>query len=70
MPTPSPVGHGTASCGLLVLLQENFPALTPNTYRCPSAGLLGRHDCASMTVEGFAFALCACVCVLGVVAVP
>ena len=30
-PTPSPVGHGTASCGLLVLPQENFPVLTSTT---------------------------------------
>ena len=31
VPTPSPVGHGTASCGLLVLPQEELPALTPST---------------------------------------
>ena len=27
-PTPSPVRHGTASCGLLVLPQEDLPVLT------------------------------------------
>ena len=31
VPTPSPVRHGTTSCGLLVLPQEDLPALTPST---------------------------------------
>ena len=29
--TPSAVGHGTDSCRLLVLPQEDFPAQTPST---------------------------------------
>jgi len=40
VPTPSPVRHGTASCRLLVLSQEDLPALTHSTgvaHRCPSA---------------------------------
>ena len=48
VPTPSPVGHGTASCRLLVL---DLPVVTPSicvAHRCPSAGSLGRRDCASM----------------------
>ena len=41
--TPSYVRHGTASCGSLVLPQEDMPALTSSTraaHRCPSAGPL------------------------------
>ena len=31
MCVPTPVRHGTASCELLVLPQEDFPAMTPST---------------------------------------
>ena len=50
VPKSSPVKHGKAFCGLLVLRQEDLPALARSTqvvYRCPSAGSLGRCDCAS-----------------------
>ena len=61
VPTPSLVRHGAASCGLLVLPQEDFPALTSSTYSC--AGSLGRRDCVSMAAEGFACFVCVHVCV-------
>ena len=63
VPTPSPVGHGTTSCRLLVLPQGDLPVLTPSTrvaHRCPSASSLGRRYLASMAAEGFT--LCVCVC--------
>ena len=64
MPTPSPVGHGTASCGCpRRICLCCLPA--PEVHRGPSAGSLARHDRASTAAEGFAFgfALCVCVCV-------
>ena len=47
VPTPSPVGHGTTSCKLLVLPQEDVP--------------VGRHDYTSLVAKGFDF-VCVCAC--------
>ena len=61
MPTPSPIRHGTTSCRLPILPQENFSTLTRTTrvvHQCPSAGSLGRRDYARMATEGFAFLVC------------
>ena len=54
--------HGTASCELLVLLQEDLLALIYKcivhevVLRCPSADLLGRK------MKAFFLVLCVCVC--------
>ena len=60
MPTPSLVGHGTASCGLLAAV------LTPLVHRCLSAGSLGRCDRACTAAESFTLLLllllCSAVC--------
>ena len=40
VPTPSPVGHDTTSCGLLVLPQEDLSVMTTSTcmvHMCYSA---------------------------------
>ena len=59
VPTPSPVRHGTAFCGLL--FQQDFLVLTSSTRvanRYPRAGPLGRHNCASTAAKDFAFSFC------------
>ena len=59
VPTPSPVRHATASCGLLVLPQEDLPM--PD--RCPSAGHCDHLVAAKRLCFVYACAR-ACVCSL------
>ena len=66
----SSVRHGTVSCGLLVLPQDDLLALTPSTWvarKCPSAGSLGKRHCpsmvAKMAVRVYVY-MSVCLCVL------
>ena len=60
IPTPSPVRHGTASCGLLVLPQKDLPALTSAISGVP---VLVHWVGMTMPAAARGFAvLCVCVC--------